>query len=31
MTRFGYVLSSEEWNPGDLVAQAVMAADAGFE
>ena len=31
MTRFGYMLSSEEWNPDDLVAHAVMAADAGFE
>ncbi|HEX6235225.1 MAG TPA: TIGR03557 family F420-dependent LLM class oxidoreductase [Jiangellaceae bacterium] len=31
MARFGYVLSSEEWGPDDLVWQAVQAQDAGFE
>lgn len=31
MTSFGYVLSSEEWNPDDLVRQAVQAQEAGFE
>ncbi|CAN5561178.1 LLM class F420-dependent oxidoreductase [soil metagenome] len=31
MARIGYFLSSEEWGPRELVAQARMAADAGFE
>jgi G6PDH family F420-dependent oxidoreductase len=31
MPSFGYVLSSEEWNPDDLVRQAVQAQEAGFE
>jgi G6PDH family F420-dependent oxidoreductase len=29
--KIGYFLSSEEWGPHDLVAQAVKARDAGFE
>lgn len=29
--RIGYFLSSEEWGPDDLVAQARHAQDAGFE
>src|SRR5436189_3673435 len=29
--KVGYFLSSEEWGPKDLVAQAVMAQEAGFE
>jgi G6PDH family F420-dependent oxidoreductase len=29
--KIGYFLSSEEWGPKDLVSQAVMAQDAGFE
>jgi G6PDH family F420-dependent oxidoreductase len=29
--RIGYFLSSEEWGPRDLVAQAVKAKEAGFE
>lgn len=29
--RIGYFLSSEEWGPHDLVAQAVKAQEAGFE
>jgi G6PDH family F420-dependent oxidoreductase len=29
--RLGYFLSSEEWGPGDLVAQAVKAREAGFD
>jgi G6PDH family F420-dependent oxidoreductase len=29
--KIGYFLSSEEWAPQDLVAQAVKAKDAGFE
>jgi G6PDH family F420-dependent oxidoreductase len=29
--KIGYFLSSEEWGPQDLVAQAVKAQDAGFE
>ncbi len=29
--RVGYFLSSEEWGPGDLIAQAVKAQQAGFE
>ena len=29
--KIGYFLSSEEWGPQDLVAQAVKAHDAGFE
>ncbi len=29
--RIGYFLSSEEWGPRELVAQAAMAMDAGFE
>ncbi len=31
MTRIGYALSSEEHRPGDLVRNAVMAEEAGFE
>jgi G6PDH family F420-dependent oxidoreductase len=31
MTRFGYFLSSEEFSPLELVDQARMAEDAGFE
>ena len=31
MTRLGYFLSSEEFGPGELVEQARMAEDAGFE
>jgi G6PDH family F420-dependent oxidoreductase len=31
MTRFGYALSSEEHRPADLVRQAAMAEDTGFE
>ena len=31
MTRFGCFLASEEWGPIDLVEQAVMAQEAGFE
>lgn len=31
MTKFGYILSSEEWGPEDLVWQAVQAQEAGFE
>lgn len=31
MTTFGYFLSSEEHTPGELVRQAVLAEDAGFE
>jgi G6PDH family F420-dependent oxidoreductase len=29
--RIGYFLSSEEWGPHDLVAQAVKAKEAGFD
>ncbi len=29
--KLGYFLSSEEWGPQDLVAQAVKAQEAGFE
>jgi G6PDH family F420-dependent oxidoreductase len=29
--KIGYFLSSEEWGPQDLVAQAVQAQEAGFE
>lgn len=29
--RFGYFLSTEEYTPAELVEQAVMAEDAGFE
>ncbi len=29
--KIGYFLSSEEWGPKDLIAQAVMAKQAGFE
>jgi G6PDH family F420-dependent oxidoreductase len=29
--KIGYFLSSEEWGPRDLVAQAVQAQEAGFE
>jgi G6PDH family F420-dependent oxidoreductase len=29
--RIGYFLSSEEWGPHDLVAQALKAQEAGFE
>jgi G6PDH family F420-dependent oxidoreductase len=29
--RLGYFLSSEEWGPGELVNQARMARDAGFD
>src|SRR5436305_8140833 len=29
--RIGYFLSSEEWGPHDLVAQAVKAEEAGFD
>lgn len=29
--KIGYFLSSEEWGPKELVAQAVMAQQAGFE
>src|SRR4051794_20345302 len=29
--KIGYFLSSEEWGPRDLVAQAVKAEEAGFE
>jgi G6PDH family F420-dependent oxidoreductase len=31
MARIGYFLSSEEWGPRELVQQARMAEDAGFE
>ena len=31
MMKIGYFLSSEEWGPHDLVAQAVKAQEAGFE
>ena len=31
MTRFGYFLSSEEFSPGELLDQARMAEEAGFE
>jgi G6PDH family F420-dependent oxidoreductase len=31
MTRYGYFLSSEEYDPGSLVRQARMAEQAGFE
>ncbi|MBA3307345.1 MAG: TIGR03557 family F420-dependent LLM class oxidoreductase, partial [Chloroflexi bacterium] len=31
MTRIGYALSSEEHTPSDLVRNAVMAEEAGFE
>jgi G6PDH family F420-dependent oxidoreductase len=31
MTRFGYFLSSEEYTPRELVEQARMAEDAGFD
>lgn len=31
MTTFGYVLSSEEWNPHDLMWQSALAQDAGFD
>ena len=29
--KIGYFLSSEEWGPKDLIAQAVQAQEAGFE
>ena len=31
MTRFGYFLSSEESSPAELVRQARMAEEAGFD
>lgn len=31
MTRYGYFLSSEEYDPAELVRQAVMAERAGFD
>jgi alkanesulfonate monooxygenase SsuD/methylene tetrahydromethanopterin reductase-like flavin-dependent oxidoreductase (luciferase family) len=31
MTRFGYFLSSEEYEPASLVQQAKMTEQAGFE
>jgi alkanesulfonate monooxygenase SsuD/methylene tetrahydromethanopterin reductase-like flavin-dependent oxidoreductase (luciferase family) len=31
MTRYGYFLSSEEYEPASLVRQARMAEQAGFE
>lgn len=31
MTRYGYFLSSEEYDPGSLVRQAALAQKAGFE
>ena len=31
MTQFGYFLSCEEYGPDDLVRQAVLAEEAGFE
>ncbi len=31
MTRFGFFLSCEEYTPGELVEQAVLAQEAGFE
>jgi G6PDH family F420-dependent oxidoreductase len=31
VARFGCFLASEEWGPDDLVRQAVMAQEAGFE
>ena len=31
MTRFGYFLSSEETSPAELVRQARMAEEAGFD
>jgi alkanesulfonate monooxygenase SsuD/methylene tetrahydromethanopterin reductase-like flavin-dependent oxidoreductase (luciferase family) len=29
--KIGYFLSSEEWGPNDLIAQAVRAQTAGFD
>ena len=31
MTRIGYFLSSEEYDPASLIKQAVLAQRAGFE
>ena len=31
MVRFGYALSSEEHRPSDLVRNATLAEEAGFE
>ncbi len=31
MTRYGYFLSAEEYDPAELVRQARMAEQAGFE
>ncbi|MBV9450977.1 MAG: TIGR03557 family F420-dependent LLM class oxidoreductase [Streptosporangiaceae bacterium] len=31
MTRYGYFLSSEEYDPGSLIRQATLAEQAGFE
>jgi alkanesulfonate monooxygenase SsuD/methylene tetrahydromethanopterin reductase-like flavin-dependent oxidoreductase (luciferase family) len=31
MTRFGYFLSCEEYGPADLVRQARLAEEAGFD
>lgn len=31
MTRFGYFLSSEEYDPGELIRQARLAEQAGFD
>jgi hypothetical protein len=31
MTRFGYFLSCEEYGPADLVRQARLAEQAGFD
>ena len=31
MTRYGYFLSSEEYEPGELVRQARLAEEAGFD
>jgi len=31
MTRYGYFLSSEEYDPASLIQQARMAEQAGFE
>jgi hypothetical protein len=31
MTRYGYFLSSEEYEPASLIRQATMAEQAGFD
>ena len=31
MTRFGYYLASEDWGPDELLRQARLSEEAGFD